>query len=181
MIQNLELKSKTTKSFEKWVVAQKGSDAQQLISFGKLKGWAVGILGKAPMPTESVKKGDWLIVPAHLDKSLIPVRARKRVQALRDAGLHPVGYVLVHEIPKTLPIDIHKISEENISKGKSALKAISGVIGTVALVTGALTLFVIAAGVLIPGALITTALLIDPILVAVSTDNQWVEIDRWWD
>jgi hypothetical protein len=181
MIPNLKLITKTTRSFENWVVAQKGSDAQQLISFGKQMGWEVDVLGVAPMPTESFKKGDWLIVPAHMDKSILPARARKRVQALRNAGLHPIGYVLVHEIPKTYPIDIHKISEKNISNGKSALKAISGVIGTVALVTGALTLFVIAAGVLIPGALITTALLIDPILVAVSTDNQWVEIDRWWD
>src|SRR3990172_5447036 len=74
-----------------------------LIRYGLSHGWALAILGQAPMLEEPVRLKEWLLVPAHKDTGQIPPRALNRVQALFAAGIRPQAFVIVHEAPRALP------------------------------------------------------------------------------
>ena len=78
-------------------------ETQQLLSLGRQQGWDVNILGRAPLPDAPLRMGDWLIVPSWQDSSPMPARALARVQAVYDAGIRPVGFLLAHEAPRQLP------------------------------------------------------------------------------
>lgn len=163
------------------VPALVNSDAQQVLAVGDDYGWPFVVLGQAPFPTEPVRLGDWLIVPAEMDSSPIPERAVKRVQAIYAAGLRPKGFVLVHEAPlqlaapKPKPFNVAEFVERVSPK---VLDVLGKVVGTTAVVAlyGALA----AAFVVCPWPfLLIGMVLVDPILIAVTEDGYWIEIDRW--
>lgn len=166
-------------------------ETQNLLSLGWARGWDFAVLGKAPMPKEAVWLGDWLLVPAQEDTSEIPPRALDRVQTIFEVGLRPQGFVVVHEAPKLLPapagsemqslrlpgIPTHiRSTLKKVGTGLGALAVAAGaVVGVVAM---ALVALMAAAALLVPFALVA-AVSIDPILIAVTEDGYWVEIDRW--
>ncbi|MGD8457501.1 MAG: hypothetical protein PVF83_14055 [Anaerolineales bacterium] len=181
---------KTLNPFHRWIVLKTSEETQKIITFCKQKGWDTAYLGKAPLPHLPARKGDWLIVPAHLDTSALPERAMARIRSIYTAGFRPQGFVLVHEAPKLLPANITErpdqtpasvIAPEVILKIRSTLKIFGGALGTIALATGAVALAILALSILLPVFLITVAVVIDPILVVVTKDNNWIEIDRWWN
>lgn len=154
------------------------------------EGWAAQVLGIAPLPREAVRLGDWLLVPAHLDSSPVPQRAQQRIQALFAEGVRPKGFVLVHEAPLQLPApeetgaDVVEgefwevtnvgldIDLERLGRGGLA------VAGAVAKAT--LTLAMAIGTVVLPAIFMAGAALLDPILVMVTEENVWIEIDRWY-
>lgn len=143
------------------------------------------------MPQEHYRQGDWLVVPANIDRSPIPVRAMQRIQAIHASGIEPKGFVLVHEAPKLLAagetdqqIEIDRkpiisIPPERVESIRTGLKTAGGILGTAAVATGTLALGALAIVALLPLALIAGVVLLDPILIAVTDDDTWVEIDRW--
>jgi len=147
------------------------SQAQQFLSLGDQLGWHTEVLGKAPMLKEPVRLQDWLLVPAHEDTTELPRRTMKRIQTIYTQGLRPQGFVVVHEAPLQLaapkPVIQEKQSFEWEGGGK-VLGAIAKVLGTIALGT-----------MLLPLGLLAGLVMLDPILVAVTQDGYWIEIDRW--
>ena len=182
----------TSQTITQHVASITSSNTKQFVELGDKQGFEFFVLGQAPFPNEPARLGDWLIVPDHQDSSLIPPRAYERVQSIFAAGLRPKGFVVVHEAPKLLAATTEP-NEENIRFGifrpqhKKLLKRIGtilGVIGTaIALVLGialiALAAIAIASALLIPAALVTGLAVVDPILIAVTADDYWIEIDRW--
>ena len=181
-------KKKTTQTDrQSWQVSSAHS-AENLIAFGRSRGWDFQILGKAPFPTAPFRRGDWLIVPAHLDTTPLPPCAKQRMEAIFAAGIRPQGFILVHEAPFLLTAGTQAETRQkpepiqlpvNKQKVKKFLKASGGVLAVVAVASGAVILLAVALALLLPGLLLATALVIDPILVAVTSDGYWVEIDRW--
>ena len=84
-------------------------DARRLTALSQEYGWNFNVLGRGPLPTQPVRAGDWLIIPAHLDSSPIPAGAMQRLQAIFSAGIQPKGFVVVHEAPKLLPSPIREM------------------------------------------------------------------------
>jgi hypothetical protein len=74
---------------------------------------------------------------------------------------------------------IISIPPERVESIRTGLKAACGILGTAALATGTIVLGVLAIAALIPVALIAGVVLLDPILIAVTEENTWIEIDRW--
>lgn len=158
-------------------------ETRGLLTLGRQKGWDCAVLGRAPLPEAPVRLGDWLIVPAQQDSSEMPTRALDRVQAIFAAGLRPKGFVMVHEAPPLLsPPEVAKpdISEAsplpkpNIESFTGMLKGLAtGLAVLSTLAVSALT-FLGTAGIAVG------TILIDPILIAVTEDETWIEIDRWW-
>jgi len=72
------------------------------MELSRTRGWDWPVLGQAPLPSEPVRVGKWLLVPAQDDSSTIPARTLTRIQAIYAAGLRPRGFVLVHEAPLEL-------------------------------------------------------------------------------
>ena len=146
------------------------NQAQQFLSLGDLMGWQTQLIGKAPMLKESVRLQNWMLVPAHEDTSQIPRRTMKRIQTIYSQGLHPQGFVVVHEAPMQLapPKQDHvhqpEINMPSEGFGK-VLETITKVLGTIIMGT-----------ILLPLGLL---LVLDPIMVAVTEDGYWIEIDRW--
>jgi len=170
----------------------RSQQTHQLVAFGQQQGWGCTVLGQAAIPSEAVRIGNWLMVPAHLDSSPMPERAFERVQAIYAFGLRPKGFVVVHEAPMLLAASEEKDAGPFRlpllpTKFKSALKVVGyglgGLAALIAVVSGLLVIafaFAILAGlVLLPAALIAGAAIVDPILIAVTEDDYWVEIDRW--
>ncbi|MGD8457024.1 MAG: hypothetical protein PVF83_11605 [Anaerolineales bacterium] len=161
------------------LVAQINPETNGLITLGGRRGWDFAVLGRAPMPKKPVRLGDWLIVPAHQDSSEIPKRAMERVQTIFAEGLRPKGFVLVHEAPMLLPApeeDEPQIAPTPFSPTptKPFIPGLASV-----LVVGVAALAAIAS-VILPAALLVGAALVDPILIAVTEDDVWIEIDRWY-
>ena len=149
------------------------------MTLGRERKWDFNILGQAPLPRQPIHLREWLIVPADQDESHIPARALERIQAIYAVGLRPQGFVIVHEAPKLLPAP-KKVDRESVALPSTSpvLKPwITGVLGTLAV---AVPLAAAVASMLVPATLAVGAILLDPILVAVTEDDTWIEIDRWW-
>lgn len=169
------------------VIANRQTD--EFLKLGRRSKWAFAVLGIAPIPTETIQLSRWKIVPAHLDTSPIPDSAMKRIQAIFAAGLRPKGFVVVHELPKALPASTQDVVEGEFQEIHSPelMVDITSILETgfkVGLAIAQLTATaVIAVGsVVVPAVFaLGSALLVDPILIAVTEDDVWIEIDRWWE
>jgi len=155
-------------------------EASEMIQLGRDHSWGFRVLGQAPMPERPARVGDWLIVPANLDSTQVPTRTLNRVQAIFEAGIRPEGFVLVHEAPLLLPapkeappkvpLEEWKVAPSpNAISGTDLLDGFAKIISAVFSVIGSLLLPALALGLLA----------LDPILVAVTEDGYWIEIDRW--
>ena len=139
--------------------------SRHVLRLGRKQGWKFNYLGKAPLPDRPVHLGEWLIIPALQDNSLIPSRAMERIQAVYASGYQPAGWLVIHEAPKLL--EAPKTPEPK----KPKLWKILAVLGGVAALGGL-------AATIIP--LLGAAAVVDPILVLVTPEMDWVEIDRWY-
>jgi hypothetical protein len=182
-----------SRSFVQQVAPKMSPQVRQVQSLSRRRGWNCAVLGQAPLPTRPVRVGDWLMVPVEQDSSPVPDRALRRVQDVFAAGIRPKGFVVVHEAPKLLSGPSEERSE-SLRMGalpeqlRSKLKTVAAGMGTLGLalvaIPGLAVLAVaalaLAAMVMVPVLLIAGAVIVDPILVAVTEDGYWVEIDRWW-
>ena len=169
-------------------------EVRQFVALGHERGWRPTVIGRAPVPREPVRLEDWLIAPVHQDSSPVPDRALRRVQDIFAAGLRPKGFVVVHEAPRLLPAPTQQkpkplrmpvLSDQLRSTLKLAGAGL-GVLGAgLVIVTGVAVLAVaalsLAAILVVPATLVVGAVVVDPILVAVTEDGYWIEIDRWWN
>jgi hypothetical protein len=149
----------------------------KLVQFGRHRGWDVAVLGQAPMLAEPLRLKDWLLVPAQEDTSQIPSRAYQRIQTLFLEGIRPNGFVVVHEAPRQLPSGVVVQQPPFYMPMQSdllpALSAFGKVAATVLTATAAV------AGMALVASMFVGVALLDPILIAVTPDDYWVEIDRW--
>lgn len=176
---------KATKTLAAWA----SPEACRFLSVGDEYGWAPAVLGRAPLPAAPVRLKDWLLVPVEQDTSPIPTRALKRVQTLYEAGLRPKGFVMVHEAPALLAAPARTLEQSTRhfdvtdSERKSALLAAGGGAAAAVATAGALALVVASvvavAAFALPLFAVAGAVAVDPILVAVTDDDYWIEIDRW--
>jgi hypothetical protein len=167
----------------------KKTTGRELLEFCRSEGWDAKVLGNAPLPEQPYRLGTWLIIPSHMDSNPMPERAMERIQTLFQNGYRPKGFFIIHEAPKELAATIQKpetpktekISPEFKAKLRSALSVTGKAMGGAAVLFGSLTLGLLAILVALPVLVLGAVLVIDPILVAVTEDNTWVEIDRWWN
>lgn len=135
------------------------TQTQLLLDVGYRNNWEFFFMGNAPIPTQPVRVGDWLIVDAQEDQTRIPRKTMHRIQTIYAEGIRPKKWILVHEAP-------YLLSPPKEKKKKR--------VGPYLALLGGL-------GILLASSVITTAAVVDPILIAVTPDLDWVEIDRWYD
>ena len=130
------------------------TQTELLLEVGERFNWDFVCLGQAPIPQQPVRVGEWLIVPAQADTSPIPAQTMQRIQTIYQEGLRPQNWVVVHEAPAQLcPPQERKFIH---------------VLPYLALL-GALGFW-----------LASTLAVVDPILIAITSELDWVEIDRWY-
>ena len=153
------------------------SQAQQFLSLGDRMGWQMQVIGRAPMLKEAVRIKDWLLVPAYEDTTPLPTRTMRRIRIIYSQGLRPQGFVVVHEAPMLLasPRKPKPNQSEMAERLSSILPGLSKASGLLVLGLGILLL----GSMLLPMGLLAGAVMVDPILVAVTEDGYWIEIDRW--
>lgn len=147
------------------------NQAHQFLALGDRMGWQTQVIGQAPMLKEAVRLQDWMLVPAHEDTTPLPPRTMRRIRTIYSQGLRPQGFVVVHEAPMQLSAPKPVIIEKSPMEWEGAGKAV----GAIAKVLGILLL----GSMLLPLGLVACAVMIDPILVVVTEDGYWIEIDRW--
>ena len=157
-----------------------GPQTKQLLTLGEENHWSTQILGQAPMLKEPLLVKNWVLMPALLDETPLPERAMERIHAVYKVGIRPQGFVIVHEDP--LQIETPQ-TEVKPKLDSDLLKKIGGAAMGIGILTGSIAALVgiaILGGILLaPIGLLGAAVVLDPILVVVTTDNYWVEIDRW--
>jgi hypothetical protein len=133
------------------------TQTELLLEVGERFNWDFVCLGQAPIPQRPVRAGEWLIVPAQADTSPIPVQTMQRIQTIYQEGLRPLSWVLVHEAPAQLCPP---------KKDKPAhVWPYLALLGTL--------------GIWLASTVLTAAVVVDPILIAITPELDWVEIDRW--
>ena len=147
------------------------SQAQYFLSLGERLGWHTEVLGKAPMLKEPIRLQDWLLVPAHEDTTELPRRTMNRIKTIYSQGLRPQGFVVVHEAPMQLSAPRPVYQKKPALEWEGGSKVLSAIVKVI----GALLL----GGMLLPLGLLAGLVMLDPILVAVTQDGYWIEIDRW--
>ncbi len=130
--------------------------AIQLLALGKANGWHFQSLGRAPVPTNPIHLDGWVVVPAEQDTQPMLERTKYRINTVFASGLRPQAWVVIHEAPALLPAP-------NQPKASSTLAQVFG-------------LFTLGS---VLSMLVMTAAVIDPILVAITPEGEWIEIDRW--
>lgn len=136
------------------------TQTQQLMALGRRYGWRFAHLGNAPLPDAAIHVGQWWLVPAQQDTKPLPTHATQRIQAVYRSGLRPAGWVVAHEAPHLLA------APNQATVAKPAIWPYLAALGGL--------------GWLLASTIATVAI-IDPILIAITDDNDWVEIDRWVD
>ena len=149
----------------------------KFVQFGQRRGWDVAVLGQAPMLDEPIHLKDWLLVPAHEDTSQLPSRAFNRIQTLFASGIRPQGFVVVHEAPRQLPSGVAVQQSPLYMPMQSDLLPALSAFGKVA--ASVLAAAVAVTGVALMSTMVVGLVLLDPILIAVTNEDYWVEIDRW--
>jgi hypothetical protein len=170
----------TSKNKTRVVAPLVAPETKKFMQLGHQHGWEWFVLGQAPCPSQPVRVGEWLIVPIQHDTSQIPARALERVRAIYEAGLRPKSFVVVHEAPLQLAAPKEKIDNKTTSPqffSELTSLLVTGAVGSVAL---GVAILAITAALAIPAALLVSAALLDPILIAVTEDDTWIEIDRWY-
>ena len=136
------------------------TQTQLLMNVGYKFNWDFVNLGKAPIPEQPVRAGEWLIVSATEDSSPIPRQTMHRIKTIYQEGIRPLHWVVVHEAPFLL-------SAPKADKAKKPrLLPYLAILGGL--------------GVWLATTLITTAAIVDPILIAITPEYDWIEIDRWY-
>jgi hypothetical protein len=134
------------------------TQTELLLDVGYRNNWDFVCLGKAPVPTQPVRIGEWLIVSALEDNSPIPRQTMQRIQTIYQEGLRPQSWVLVHEAP-------YQLCPPKQDKKSKRIWPYLALLGSL--------------GLLIGYTVLASAAVVDPILIAVTPESDWVEIDRW--
>lgn len=149
----------------------KGSQREQFLAVGEKRGFGFVFLGTAPVPEAPVYVPGWWIIPAEQDRSQVPAKSLQRIRSLFAVGLRPAAFVIVHEVPQALPNPA--IPSSNVEgMPERAMKTRTGA-------KNVLDRLLSAASLVLPLTFFAGLALIDPILVAITDDLEWIEIDRW--
>ena len=90
---------------------------------------------------------------------MIPSQTMNRIQTIYREGVRPESWVVVHEAP-------YQLSAPKEDKKPRILPYLA--------LLGGL-------GFWLASTVLTTAAIVDPILIAITPNLDWVEIDRWYD
>ena len=178
-------------------------ETKQLVAYGQKRHWQeIGYLGQAPMPTETVNLGDWLLEPAHLSQRPVPGWVLNRVRDLHAEGFNP-RFVLAHEVTNLLPAPpkpkkelwrdvvrpglvaakpkLEAVGTGMVKASEKVLPIAWEVTKTAAKVTWVAAQVTAVVGVGLMGAVAAAAMAIDPALIAITDDDSWISIGFWFD
>jgi hypothetical protein len=157
-----------------------GPQTKQLLTLGEENHWPTQILGRAPMLEEPIRVREWVLMPSTMDSTQLPGHAVERIYDIYVAGIRPQGFVIAHEAPLEIEAPLPEVKRKDNS---DLLKKIGGAALGVGVLSGsivALAGIAILGGILLaPIGILGAAVVLDPTLVVVTTDNYWIEIDRW--
>ena len=144
-------------------------ESKKVLALARNKHWKFRSHGQNGMIDTPTFESDWLYIPVDQDKSIIPNRAFKRVQVIKDAGFVPRQIIVAHEAsklltaPQKLPKNVEFPSEQVETAFTSAVNVL--------LILGRALGYV----------LLMSVLAVDPALIVVLPDGTWMEVMRWYD
>ncbi len=164
---------------------------REVLQVGALNQWHFDVWGVSPPPTHSVYFKNYWLVPLAEEQGQMPAAALARVAAIYDAGIKPKAFIFAHEAPATLkapPPPPAPTFSERVDQFRPYAQKLASHSGKAMQVTGkVLSDYVFPAtvtGMQVLGGLLAavafTAILIDPALICVTSDDLvWVKIYAW--
>lgn len=159
------------------------AEGSGLLALGQERHWKFRLLGKRPPLTRPTFRQQWWLVPVEEESGAIPPRALKRVRAIYQAGLRPQAFVIAHEAPPLLqsPQKRREGSNRQVSTPSSGevLTPIVAICGALLRGLGLLLAMAVPALGALLGMALMAAIAVDPRLIAITSEGEWIEIDRW--
>lgn len=154
---------------------QISTDLQRTWQVAKDNHWQFRVVGSGEMPLEPVYKDQWWYLPLTPDMD-VPNEGKKRLEALRRAGVRIQGVIVAHESPKLLTTfkKAEKKPEFKITFNPKALTDILRILGQITSAFIAFTVWLITS-------VFSATLLIDPALIVVLESGEKVEVMTWYD
>lgn len=148
-------------------------EAQRVLELGRTQHWHFRVVGKGEMPSAPYYKDQWWYLPLTPDIN-VPEEGKRRLEALRRAGVHIQGVIVAHETPKLLTTD--KTARK---KPEMATDFKSSTLPDIVRIFGALASAFVTFCVWLIGTVFSTALLIDPALVVVLEGGERILVFKW--
>lgn len=154
---------------------QISTEAQMVLELGKARHWQFRVMGKEDMPLEPYYKDQWWFLPLTPDMN-VPEEGKRRLEALRRAGVRIYGVIVAHEAPKLLTT-----AKKTRKKPGIATDFKSSTLPIIVRIFGALASAFITLCVWLIGAVFSTVLFIDPVLIVVLESGERIEVLKWFD
>jgi len=142
-------------------------DARKAMEISLKNHYCFRIIQPIEIPADPTYQDEWWYEPVKED-TYMPSEGKRRLEALRRAGVTISGAVIVHEAPKLL-----KAPNEKQGFKISLSPNIVSILGTVASLFFMLTFGIVS--------LFVQTILIDPALIVVLKDGTTVEVMKWYD
>ena len=155
------------------------SQAKLIFALAKMHGYEnVRKVGEGDLIDQPIKTNGWLVMPIEMYKGIIPREARETAETITK-GIAIKGFLIADDMrsvegrreePKVL---LPKVSPDwgKIASGAGKVAAAIAVGGAI------ISILPVVLGI---GA-ITLALAYDPLLIAVTAENEWICVYQWWD
>ena len=167
-------------------------EASELVDLGVRRSWSFRPIGQAPLLERPHYLDGWWFLPVQEDTSALPARTLKRVGAIYEAGLRPRGFIVAHESPPMLMnveatarsergrhFDLDEMATR-VQQGFAHAFSRESLLGRAAPLVLSGVLFILKGAVVVLGVCgVLAVVALDPVLIAVTEDGYWVEIDRW--
>ncbi len=152
-------------------VIQVSETAKQTIQLGRAHRWWWRVAELREYPLAPRYRDGWWFIPS--DPASLPGFARRRVEAIQNAGIPIQGVVVAHEAPRLLPAPkIARTPKPVVPRPilRKALAVVAAVLGLLVYATGVSLIFGL-------------TLLLDPVVYVVLDDGDgrptWIEVVRW--
>ena len=147
--------------------------ATEALSIARKNGMTMRVLGKGDVPLVSYYQDEWWFEPV-TPESTIPPEGLRRIQVLTRAKVPIKGLVIAHEAPRLLPAPQIEPSEHQSVRRQSTMEFdLESILAVLSAVCGAFFMLF--------GIAFVVALRLDPVLIAVLSDDTWIEVMTWYD
>jgi hypothetical protein len=155
------------------------SQSKLILANAKLNGTKnVRIVGKGDLIDRSIITNGWLVLPLEMYKGIIPREGMEIAENLTK-GIPIKGFLIADDMRSIE----HRRQEATVLKPKISpdwrkIASGAGKVAAAIAVGGAIiSLFPLVLGI---GAL-GVAIAYDPLLIAVTAENEWISVYQWWD
>jgi hypothetical protein len=134
-------------------------------------------IGNGGLIDRPIKTNGWLVMPPDYYKGIIPPEAWKVAEHL-TRGIPVKGFLVAEDLRREQPPPVGTLRTSKISPDwRKIVTRVGWVAGSIAVAGAVISIFPVVLGI----AAVGVALSYDPVLIAVTAEDEWICLYEWWD